>query len=254
MIFLNVNFLTVSLLSFSKRLHLFAVNLIHNRLMAPPHLTLLLALNFVALSQCRKSWFANWYMILPPKAVFSITSWPLCWNVLRWLISAFDLQNCEQITVIWVWDCSSKRHSWPLLKKQQPKNKTNKKAGLDAKKQNKNKTKNRPVANLQFVSKLLEKVVLHQLRNQLLTNNLCENFQSAYRAHHSRETALLDVTNCLLGSTGEGQVCVLTLLDLPAAFDTLYHSILLARVHDMFGISGKALQWFSSNLSDRARL
>ena len=44
---------------------------------------------------------------------------------------------------------------------------------------------------------------------------------------------------------------ILTLLDLSAAFDKLEHSILLARLHDIFGISGKAFQWFSSYLSDR---
>jgi len=74
------------------------------------------------------------------------------------------------------------------------------------------------VSNLQFLSKLLEKAVLHQLRNQLLTNNLCEKFQAAYRAHHSGETALLDVMNRLLGSADEGQVSVLTLLDLSDPF------------------------------------
>ena len=74
------------------------------------------------------------------------------------------------------------------------------------------------MSNLQFLSKLLEKTVLHQLRNQLLTNNLRENFQAAYRVHHNRETALLDVMNCLLGSADEGQVSVLTLLDLSDPF------------------------------------
>ena len=59
--------------------------------------------------------------------------------------------------------------------------------------------------------------------------------------------------NCLLGSADEGQVSVLTLLDLSAAFDTLDHSILLTRLHVMFGIPGKALDWFSSYLSDWAQ-
>ena len=84
-----------------------------------------------------------------------------------------------------------------------------------------------------------------------MANNLSETFQSAYRAHHSTETALLDVTNCLFGCADEGQVSILTLLNLSAAFDTLDHSILLTRLHDMFGISGKAFEWFSSYLSDR---
>ena len=109
----------------------------------------------------------------------------------------------------------------------------------------------RPVSNLQFLSKLPKRVVLHQLRNHLLTNNLCDNFQFAYRAHHSTDTVLLDVMNCLLGSADEGIMSVLTLFDLSAAFDILNHSILLARWHDMFGIAGKALGWFPSYLSDR---
>ena len=106
----------------------------------------------------------------------------------------------------------------------------------------------RPVSILQLLSKLLEKVVLHQLRSQRFNNNLCDNFQSAYRAHHSTETALLDVTNCLLDSADEGQVSSLTLLDLSAAFDTLSHSSLLARLCDVFGISGKILEGFASYL------
>ena len=107
------------------------------------------------------------------------------------------------------------------------------------------------MSNLPFLSKVLEKVVLHQLCGHLLANNLSETFQSAYRAHHSTEPALLDVMNRLLGSADEGRVSILTLLDLSAACDTLDHSILLTRLHDLFGISGKAFEWFSSYLSDR---
>ena len=85
----------------------------------------------------------------------------------------------------------------------------------------------------------------------LLANNLCDNCQSVDRAHRGTETDLIDVMNCLPGRANEAQVSVLTLLDLWGAFDTLDHSILLERLHDMFGISGKALGWFSSYLSDR---
>ena len=46
--------------------------------------------------------------------------------------------------------------------------------------------------------------MLHQLHNHLLTNNLSDNLQSAYRAHYSTETALLDVT----GVEREGSECV----------------------------------------------
>ena len=70
--------------------------------------------------------------------------------------------------------------------------------------------------------------MLHQIRNNLLANNLSETSQSAYRAHRSTETTLLNVMKCLFGNAHEGRLSILTLLGLSAAFGTLDHSILLA--------------------------
>ena len=53
----------------------------------------------------------------------------------------------------------------------------------------------RPVSNLPFVSKVLERAVAKQLQNYLTVNNLHEPQQSAYRKHHRTETALLCVQN-----------------------------------------------------------
>ena len=47
----------------------------------------------------------------------------------------------------------------------------------------------RPVSNLSFVSKLVEKVVASQLKKHMMENNLLEKYQSAYRPGHSTETA-----------------------------------------------------------------
>ncbi len=110
----------------------------------------------------------------------------------------------------------------------------------------------RPVSNLQFLSKLTEKVVLRQLIIHLQANNLFYANQSAYRAGHSTETALLKITNDLLNALDNNQVSLLSLLDLSAAFDTVDHSILLNRLHS-FGISGCVLAWFGSYLSNRTQ-
>ena len=109
----------------------------------------------------------------------------------------------------------------------------------------------RPVSNLPFLSKILEKVVLKQLNKHLQAHRLIETYQSAYRAKHSTESALLKIVNDILLSIDKGDVCVLALLDLSAAFDTLDHSILRRTLEHSFGLRGPVLSWFSAYLSNR---
>ena len=47
---------------------------------------------------------------------------------------------------------------------------------------------------------------------------------------------------------------MLVLLDLSADFDTVDHNILLSVLYNRFGVSGVALDWFRSYLSDRTQL
>ena len=84
----------------------------------------------------------------------------------------------------------------------------------------------RPVSNLKFLSKLVEKSVFAQLNNYLTVNGLHERLQSAHKAHHSTETALLTITNDILLSLDRRDNMFLLLLDLAAAFDTVNHSLL----------------------------
>ena len=53
----------------------------------------------------------------------------------------------------------------------------------------------RPVSNLAFVSKIIEKVVAARLLDHVKENDLNETFQSAYKKCHSTDTALLRVHN-----------------------------------------------------------
>ena len=109
----------------------------------------------------------------------------------------------------------------------------------------------RPVSNLSFASKLLEKVVAKRLQEHKQQNNLYEAFQSAYRSGHSTETAILRVQNDILRAIDNGEAVFLVLLDLSAAFDTVSHKLLTERLQSDFGVKGDALEWITSYLSNR---
>ena len=78
-------------------------------------------------------------------------------------------------------------------------------------------------------------------------------FQSAYKKYHSTETALLKVQNDILRDIDKKKVALLLLLDLSAAFDTIDHEILLKRLEKFYKVSGSALKWFRSFLTNRTQ-
>ena len=102
----------------------------------------------------------------------------------------------------------------------------------------------RPVSNLCFIAKILEKIVLSQVSSYLNFHNLYNTCQSAYRPGHSTETALLKVVKDLFLSINKGNISVLALLDFSSAFDTIDHTILVHRLHTDFGFTDTVLQCF----------
>jgi len=85
----------------------------------------------------------------------------------------------------------------------------------------------RPISNLSYLSKIIERVVARRFTVHISDSHLLPAQQSAYRAFHSTETAVLSVHSDLVRAIDIGQVSLLVLLDLSAAFDTVDHSILL---------------------------
>ena len=60
------------------------------------------------------------------------------------------------------------------------------------------------------------------------------------------------VQSDILTAMDNGRIVALILLDLSSAFDTVHHSILLNQLKSI-GVSGTALQWFTSYLTDRSQ-
>ena len=92
-----------------------------------------------------------------------------------------------------------------------------KKAGLDLILSN-----FRPVSNLLFISKLVEKMILIQFNKHCSTHKLIPDYQSAYRANYSCETALVKIVNDILWAMGHHKVTSLMPIDLSAAFDKVH--------------------------------
>jgi hypothetical protein len=99
---------------------------------------------------------------------------------------------------------------------------------------------------LEYLRKLIEKAAVRQLTDHRTENGMYALHQSAYRKHHSTETAMIKIVNDVL-STIDGRKCVaLVMLDLSAAFDTVSHNILLQHLEEDSGVQGAALLWMQS--------
>ena len=92
----------------------------------------------------------------------------------------------------------------------------------------------RPIANVSFISKIIEKIVALQLTSYLETNNLLPAIQSGFRRGHSTETLLLRLLSDVYGAIDRSQLTLLALFDVSAAFDTVDHDILQERLHNLY--------------------
>jgi len=109
----------------------------------------------------------------------------------------------------------------------------------------------RPISNLSFTSKLVEKVVLSQVAAHLAQNDLWPKLQSGFRKYHSTESAVLKVLSDIFCAIDQGNVALAAFLDVSAAFDTVDHEILLQRLSTSYGITGLAHDWFRSFITGR---
>lgn len=79
----------------------------------------------------------------------------------------------------------------------------------------------RPISNLPFLSKVLEKVVYQQLNHFLSTNNCLNTLQSGLCPHYSTGIALLKVIYDIHLNCDSGKISTLVLLDI----STLNHML-----------------------------
>uniref|UniRef100_A0A803SMB9 Reverse transcriptase domain-containing protein n=1 Tax=Anolis carolinensis TaxID=28377 RepID=A0A803SMB9_ANOCA len=110
----------------------------------------------------------------------------------------------------------------------------------------------RPVSNLSFLGKVIERAVAVQLQQFLDDTAGLDPFQSGFRAGHGTETVLVSITDHLRCQLDRGGSVLLVLLDLTAAFDTVDHN-LLTHCLAVAGVRGTALNWLASFLHNRGQ-
>ena len=167
-------------------------------------------------------------------------------------IGSFLLGNIQIFIPIWVemvnlslrtgsMDCLKSSVVVPLLKE------------LDALTEIDDLKNYRPVSNVAFLSKLIERCVSSRLEHHMKNNNLDCPQQFGYKKGHSTELLLLHLMDNVMESFDCNKATVLLLLDLSAAFDTVDQNKLLTILKHNFGVTGVALMWFESFLKGRSQ-
>ena len=74
--------------------------------------------------------------------------------------------------------------------------------------------------------------------------------QYGFRSNHDTTMAVIDMVDKITAAMDSSSYSIGIFIDLSKAFDTLNHSILLAKLNH-YGIRGLALDWFTSYLNNR---
>ena len=108
----------------------------------------------------------------------------------------------------------------------------------------------RPVSLLSITSKILERVVYHQMIEYLEENGLLHPSHHGFRKSHSTTTALLEMYANWVEAQEDDKITAVVLLDLSAAFDLFDKEILIEKLK-LYGFEENSTSWMESYLTGR---
>ena len=108
----------------------------------------------------------------------------------------------------------------------------------------------RPISLLPTLSKLLEKIMYSRTYSFLTKYDLLYKSQYGFRKKHSCEHAVTELIGEICKGLETKKHTMAVFIDLSKAFDTISHDLLLKKM-SLYGIRGKALDWYTSYLENR---
>ena len=108
----------------------------------------------------------------------------------------------------------------------------------------------RPISLLMTISKILEKIIYTRVYSFLQDTGQIYDNQYGFRANHSCEHTVGQLVGSVVKGLENRHNVACVMLDLSKAFDTIDHTVLLAKL-ELYGVRGRPLAWFKSYLTDR---
>jgi Reverse transcriptase (RNA-dependent DNA polymerase) len=109
----------------------------------------------------------------------------------------------------------------------------------------------RPISILPALSKAIEVLMRDQIVEFLDRHHLLNELQSGFRPKHGTTTALLKISDDIQMARERKLVSILLLLDFSKAFDSVFHSLLCAKLSDLYKFGPSSIKLVHSYLSDR---
>lgn len=111
----------------------------------------------------------------------------------------------------------------------------------------------RPISVLPIISKIFERILYNRLYTYLKEKGFLIKQQYGFRPKCSTLSATMDLITKIKLNIDKKHIALGIFIDLKKAFDTISHSKLIKKLHNL-GITGPALKIFESYLSDRQQI
>lgn len=109
----------------------------------------------------------------------------------------------------------------------------------------------RPISKLPALSKVLERILKHQIMENSIVESKLNDFQSGYRKHFNTTTSILQTTETIRSLMDKKQCTFLFLFDLSRAFDMIDPKILLYKLKSKYNFSFSACKLIETYLLNR---